>query len=327
MRCAESWRGALLRAAVASAVCLLVALGSSVSFAGDLDESRRREPGAEADLSVSISSSFEGFLVPTAAVVTVKATSGGKPVKGKAVEFQVYQGPHINNAKLKTKTGADGTASYRVNADGLLGRDTVVAIVTLANSDEENPNGPAANTHLSQKIYWNPEGAPPWESANDRAKRYCPFFPEYTNCESSAVATMASAELPAFATDSAVPLDVLRSFRDDVLKKSDLGRSYIGKYYSRSEEIISMVLRNPALLPPLADMASRFSPRLGRVASDGVAAFKSSEVEEIDQVLRLMADLSSSDGLRADIETARRDLRDADVLSGFRIAVDDRGAE
>jgi hypothetical protein len=64
-------------------------------------------------------------------------------------------------------------------------------------------------------------------------------------------------------------LEVLRTFRDDVLKKTVIGNTVIDLYYGYSDTIIKIINEDPAIREHARDMLEKLLPRIQAVINSG----------------------------------------------------------
>ena len=115
-------------------------------------------------------------------------------------------------------------------------------------------------------------------------------------------------------------LTVLRSFRDDVLSKSELGQAYVSLLYNNSIEIAFLILRKPALRIQTRDVLNATVKELQGQAGNDEICMSQSTIDDFAALLDSF-ESSASPRLKASIEIVKEDIANGVINSqlGFTI--------
>jgi len=109
-------------------------------------------------------------------------------------------------------------------------------------------------------------------------------------------------------------LSVLRSFRDDVLSKSELGKAYVSLLYNNSIEIAFLLLRKPALRIQTRDVLNATVKELQGQAGNDEICISQSTIDDFESLLNSF-ESSASPRLKAAIEIVKEDIANG-VING-----------
>ena len=109
-------------------------------------------------------------------------------------------------------------------------------------------------------------------------------------------------------------LSVLRSFRDDVLSKSELGQAYVSLLYNNSIEIAFLLLRKQALRIQTRDVLNATVKELQGQAGNDEICISQSTIDDFESLLNSF-ESSASPRLKAAIEIVKEDIANG-VING-----------
>jgi hypothetical protein len=187
---------------------------------------------------------------------------------------------HLDRLASPSGVGS-GTVEYLVDVNGSTPRGGLILI----------------NGEIQHRVYQEPPVRP---GSNCIFDFVCHFFPEVCGGQSS--------------------LAQARSFRDNVLARSERGRRYTRLYYQLSTEAIGVVMLNPALILRSREMLERYRPVLASMIKGEPITLTRADVEDIDNFLKSFADKGSSE-MRETLNGLRQDLRDPEVHKEFNITI------
>jgi hypothetical protein len=109
-------------------------------------------------------------------------------------------------------------------------------------------------------------------------------------------------------------LTVLRSFRDEVLSKSELGQAYVSLLYNNSIEIAFLLLRKQALRIQTRDVLNATVKELQGQAGNDEICISQSTIDDFESLLNSF-ESSASPRLKAAIEIVKEDIANG-VING-----------
>jgi hypothetical protein len=116
--------------------------------------------------------------------------------------------------------------------------------------------------------------------------------------------------------------EALTQLRLNVLEKNARTMRYVPLVYRLADEIDAIYAENPDLAERTARLLDRNLPILSRLASGENVSVSRETVQQVGALLERMAEASAaSDELRTALRSARRDLRDTDLLGALGVAV------
>jgi hypothetical protein len=102
-------------------------------------------------------------------------------------------------------------------------------------------------------------------------------------------------------------LTVLRSFRDEVLSKSELGQAYVSLLYNNSIEIAFLLLRKPALRVQTREVLNAVTIELKEQSRSNEICISQNTIDEFVSLLDSFT-ISASPRLKAAIEIVKEDI-------------------
>jgi len=102
-------------------------------------------------------------------------------------------------------------------------------------------------------------------------------------------------------------LTVLRSFRDEVLSKSELGQAYVSLLYNNSIEIAFLLLRKPALRVQTREVLNAVTIELKEQSHSNEICISQNTIDEFVSLLDSFT-ISASPRLKAAIEIVKEDI-------------------
>jgi len=109
-------------------------------------------------------------------------------------------------------------------------------------------------------------------------------------------------------------LSVLRSFRDDVLSKSELGQAYVSLLYNNSIEIAFLLLRKPTLRIQTREVLNATVKELQGQAGNDEICISQNTIDDFESLLNSF-ESSASPRLKAAIEIVKEDIANG-VING-----------
>jgi hypothetical protein len=109
-------------------------------------------------------------------------------------------------------------------------------------------------------------------------------------------------------------LTVLRSFRDEVLSKSELGQAYVSLLYNNSIEIAFLLLRRPALRVQTREVLNAVTIELNEQSGNNEICISQSTIDDFESLLNSF-ESSASPRLKAAIEIVKEDIANG-VING-----------
>jgi len=109
-------------------------------------------------------------------------------------------------------------------------------------------------------------------------------------------------------------LTVLRSFRDEVLSKSELGQAYVSLLYNNSIEIAFLLLRKPELRVQTREVLNAVTIELKEQSGNNEICISQSTIDDFAALLDSFKS-SASPRLKAAIEIVKEDIANG-VING-----------
>ena len=116
-------------------------------------------------------------------------------------------------------------------------------------------------------------------------------------------------------------LAVLRTFRDQVLSKSELGQAYVSLLYNNSIEIAFLLLQKPALRAQTREVLNKVVIELGGVQDNNDLCISQNTIDDFESLLDSYA-INASPRLKTAIDIVKEDIAAGDIRGrlGFTIA-------
>ena len=116
-------------------------------------------------------------------------------------------------------------------------------------------------------------------------------------------------------------LSVLRSFRDDVLSKSELGQAYVSLLYNNSIEIAFLLLRKPALRAQTRDVLNATVKELQSQTGNDELCISQGTVDDFAALLDSFAAIASPH-LKSAIEIVKEDIANGAINGQLGFAIE-----
>lgn len=108
--------------------------------------------------------------------------------------------------------------------------------------------------------------------------------------------------------DNIEDLNILRSFRDNVLCTNPQGKTYVDRLYDRSHEVALILLSNPDIMEQARHLLDLLLPEIESALQDGVVVISEDKLGEIDLLLNSFAKKASPE-LRSLIMNVKAELK------------------
>jgi hypothetical protein len=118
------------------------------------------------------------------------------------------------------------------------------------------------------------------------------------------------------------PLEVVRTFRDDVMATTPVGQFYVNLYYKHAAEGTQLLQDNPGLRNRARMVLDRLLPKLQAVMAGKPATITNTDRAAIEALLNAVA-AQASPALQADLQAVREDLRQGTLLEALEMSSSD----
>jgi hypothetical protein len=115
-------------------------------------------------------------------------------------------------------------------------------------------------------------------------------------------------------------LRLLRSFRDEIMAKNDLGLDYIFLLYSNSIEIASLLQQDEYLRLEVKRLIDEMIPQIKSRMEGNNAVISAEQVSQIESLLNYFERKASSAGLKNAVKKVKNDLRQGLIFKNFGIS-------
>lgn len=270
---------------------------------------------------------FDQAPVTYAATVVATLKSGGKPVKGRNVTFEVVSGPHLGWPKVTKATDSKGQARSTYLGDGNLGSDSVfvqaagsaAASELDAYSSKDGPWRECRVKWQQQAVCDSSTSGDLWSSILCAVIRKAGGF--FDRCTAGSYAAVGRQILPIDSEDEREILELMCAVRDSILSQDEPGRQLTQLWYRHSPELIQLGLESPALLVQAHDFLHRNRGTLEEIVHGGRGRIQIREIESFEVILDQFAERASP-ALKEALTEVERMVKDPQALSGFRVQVE-----
>lgn len=235
-----------------------------------------------------------GYIIPTGIDAHVTVTKSGSPVNGAEIVLVLWEGPHAP-FDVTAKTGANGTAILSIPGDGMLGTDSGWVAITNSAENRWEPGGARPRTSEDFLLKWaiNLYG---WYTGDWEGAWFCLYMLGYLD-----------------APEADQQADSLRQYRDEVLSRTNRGRSYTQLYYEHGAEVVQLALTHPNIGAVLTDAFARYGPLIGQLAASGHAEITDLDLSAVKGIIDSIRP-QASDRLRCTLDRLGNDLDDDRAL-------------
>ena len=115
-------------------------------------------------------------------------------------------------------------------------------------------------------------------------------------------------------------LTLLRTFRDEVLADSEVGRDYIFMLYNNSLEILILLIQHPSLSKGVKESIDELLPGIHSLLDDGEMILNKRRLANIESLLTGF-EAKASPVLKTAIKKIRRDMREGKVFQQLKIQI------
>ncbi len=115
-------------------------------------------------------------------------------------------------------------------------------------------------------------------------------------------------------------LTVLRSFRDDVLSRTELGQAYVSLLYNNSIEIAFLLLRKPALRVQTREVLNAVTIELKEQSGNNEICISQNTIDDFTALLDSFAAVASP-RLKAAIEIVKEDIANGAINGQLGFAI------
>jgi len=117
-------------------------------------------------------------------------------------------------------------------------------------------------------------------------------------------------------------MSTARTFRDNVLQNSPLGRKYSDLYYKNTESLTGLLLKNPGLLENTTKLLTRSQKLMTNLSAGKKVTIEQKQMQQVYKLLRQYADAAGKESdLGMAVHEIYSDLKDESVLARFGITV------
>ena len=117
-------------------------------------------------------------------------------------------------------------------------------------------------------------------------------------------------------------ISLLRTFRDEFLVNSKVGREYTSMLYDNSSEVAGLLLQNPSLSAQANKVIVELLPGIESLATEGKTAIDRDTIEKIEFLLNQF-EPKASPKLKTAIGKVKKDINKGEVFRKLGISVDE----